>query len=223
MVGLHPEVEPQLRGLALDASRPVIVSDADEVLFAFMADFETWLDTQGYRFVWGTFSLTENIRHKATDRALVQREVKLLLSGYFADRTEHVPPVDGAADALAALSSMAQIVVVSNLPITNREARANALARAGMPYPVIANIGSKGATVAAIAARTGRPLIFLDDGPNQIASVGEAVPDSLRLHFVSDARLGRLIGQAKGSHHRVDRWPDARAIIEAAIGNVRTR
>lgn len=223
MVGLHPEVATQVDALTLDPTRPAIVTDADEVLFAFMADFEIWLGTRGYVFAWGSFSLSGNIRERATDRPLGQAEVQPLLGDYFADRTALVPPVEGAAAALAELSKHAQIVVVSNLPLANREARVGALARAGMAYPLVANVGAKGATVAAIAARTGRPLIFLDDGPNHIASVGEAVPDSLRLHFVSDPRLGRMIGPAKGSHHRVDRWHEASTIIAAALAGQRAR
>jgi hypothetical protein len=217
MTELHPDVGRQIERLILDQRRPVIVTDADEVLFAFMADFETWLGTKGYRFAWGSFSLSGNIREATTDRALDQSEMPALLGGYFADRTEFVPAVEGAATALARLSARAQVVVLSNLPLENREARARALARAGMHYPLVANIGAKGAAVAAIAARSGRPVVFLDDGPNHIVSVGKAVPDSLRLHFVADPRLAKLIGPAKDSHRRVDRWDEATRIIEAAL------
>jgi hypothetical protein len=217
MTGLHPDVVGQLETLVLDPRRPVIVTDADEVLFSFMADFETWLGTQGFRFVWGSFALSGNVREMATGRTVEPSEMPVLLAGYFRDRTELVPVVAGAPAALSRLSARAQIVVLSNLPLENRDARARALAKAGMDYPLVANIGSKGAAVAAIAARSGRPVVFLDDGPNHIVSVGKSVPDSLRLHFVADPRLAKLIGQAKDSHHRVDEWDKALAVIEAAL------
>jgi hypothetical protein len=194
MTGLHPDVVGQLETLVLDPRRPVIVTDADEVLFSFMADFETWLGTQGFRFVWGSFALSGNVREMATGRTVEPSEMPVLLAGYFRDRTELVPVVAGAPAALSRLSARAQIVVLSNLPLENRDARARALAKAGMDYPLVANIGS-----------------------NHIVSVGKSVPDSLRLHFVADPRLAKLIGQAKDSHHRVDEWDKALAVIEAAL------
>jgi len=211
---MPPEVARQLAGLAIAPDRPLIVSDADEVLLQFLAGLETYIAGRDLYLDLTSYALTGNIRRRADAAALPGDQVKALLDDFFAARTEVLEPVAGAADALAALAGRAQIVVLTNVPPAQREARAAALRRHGMDYPVVANVGTKGAAVAALAAATAAPTFFLDDIPRNIASVAEAAADVVRIHFVADPRLARLIGPAPDSHARLDDWPAAHAFIE---------
>ena len=204
----------QLEALDLDPDRPLVISDADEVLFAFMAGFERHLLSRGLYFDWSSFALTGNVRRRADDRPIPEDEVKSSLEEFFHRRTGELEPVPHAADSLAALVGVgAQVVVLSNIPLQQRQARARALARHGMDYPLIANTGSKGPAVAWLAGVMRAPIAFLDDLPRHHAAVAEVAETVLRVHFIADPRLAALLGPAEHSHHRTDHWPEAREII----------
>jgi len=216
---LSPEVADQLAALSFDPDRPIVISDADEVLFAFMAALEGFLDANDLFFDWSSFALTGNIRRKSDSQPVAGTDVREMLMRFFESHTESLAPVPGAADALADLSAGGvQVVVLSNVPLPQREARISALVRHGMDYPLIANSGGKGAAVRALAAKTRAGAVFIDDIPLHHAEVARAVSDVMLLHFVADPRLARLLEPAEHCHHRVDTWPEARRIIADHLG-----
>ncbi|WP_417520202.1 hypothetical protein [Minwuia sp.] len=206
-------IRAQLDAIHIEPGRPLIISDADEVLFAFMAGLETYLQGEGLSFDFSSFAITGNVKD-SDGRALDQAAVRTHLGTFFERHTGELHPVDGAAEALAELSEEAQVVVLSNIPLARRAARASALARHGMDYPLIANEGAKGPAVSALFARARAPAVFIDDIPHNHASVREHADDVHRLHFVADTRLAKLIPKADDSHARADTWPEARPIIE---------
>lgn len=214
---LPGEVIAQLAALRLQVERPLIISDADEVLLQFVRALESYLGEQGLKLELGSFALTGNIRDRATGTALPGLQVRELLQLFFEERTGHIDAVEGAAAALSALARQAQIVVVSNVPFHLAETRQRNLARHGMDYPVIANSGSKGAVVARLAGAIRAPVFFLDDIPRNLASVAEHATEVVRMHFVADPRLARLLGPAEHSHVRLDTWPEARQYIERRL------
>ena len=217
---IHDMVVPQLDALVLEAGRPLVITDADEVLFLFLQGFEAYLEDNGHYLDLSSFALVGNIKNAATEEMAPVEVAKDLLDGFFRDRTETMTPVPGAAAALAALSTRAQVVVLSNLPESSRTAREKALNRAGMPYPVVANIGLKGPVVRHMADRVQAPVWFLDDIPHNHTSVAQAAPDVQRVHFVADPRLARLIGPAEHSNHRVDDWDEVRRLIEGELARL---
>lgn len=214
---LHDDVLSQLEDLAFDPERPLIVSDADEVIFAFVRGLEAYLLDNGHFMDLKSFAMRGNIRDSKSGEAVSAEAVKSLINGYFSERTEQIEPVDGAADALGALSERAQIMVLSNLPLDCRDARHRALVKHGMDYPLVANIGRKGPAMAYLAARQEAPMYFLDDIPHNITSVAQAAGSVTRLHFVADHRLRDLIGAADDADVRTDDWPAARRYIEGHL------
>lgn len=211
-----PDVFEQIEALPLEARRPLIVTDADEVLFVFMADFERYLDEQGHYFDWSSYALFGNVRRRSDRGAVDWDMTRRLLDGFFDARTESMDAAPGAPESLATLNRRAQIVVLSNLPHTRRPERSRALELSGMDYPLISNEGPKGPAVHALATRVEAPVFFIDDTPKHHESVSEHANAVRRLHMVADSRLARIV-PAADSHHRVDDWPGARAIIEAEL------
>ena len=214
---LHDEVRAQLGALALDPARPLLLTDADEVVLQFVAALELFLSGRGLYLDLSSYALTGNIRRVGDGAPETAEAVKALLADFFDERVEHVLPVPGAAEALAALSRQAQVVVLSNVPFARRAARQRALKAHGMDFPVIANHGPKGAAVAEIVRRMRAPVVFVDDIPSNIASVARAAPETIRLHFIADARLARLSPPCPDCHGRHDDWTSARGFIEAAL------
>ncbi|MFQ5957977.1 MAG: hypothetical protein ACE5LF_01270 [Alphaproteobacteria bacterium] len=214
---LHDDVANQIAAVPLRRHRPLIVSDADEVLVNFMTGFEGFLSDRGLYFTWESYRLNGNIRRRGADNALERPEIRDLIDAFFAECIDALTPVEGAAEALGALSRRAQIVVLSNVPLAHCHRRRRWLARHGIDYPLVANIGAKGPAVRELAALAAAPTYFIDDSPQNHLTVARDAGHVHRLHFVADARLARLLGPAPESHHRADDWAAARALIEADL------
>jgi hypothetical protein len=215
---LSESVRNQIAALTLDPARPLIICDADEVLFQFVKSLDVWLRTQDHYLDLQSFAITGNIKHLETQIPWPAEGVKALLNDFFAEGTRDETPVPGAAEALEALSIHAQIVVLTNIKVDYRANRIGALKKHGMPYPVIANEGKKGAAASALAERAGRPVIFLDDLPPNISSVRAGVPGAHIIHFVGDPRLAAMIGPAPDANHRIDEWSEVRDVVERILG-----
>jgi hypothetical protein len=216
-IDVHGDVLKQIERIPLDPDRPLIVTDADEVLCHFIVGLERVLERQALRFDLVGFAITGNVKHR-NGVALSPAEVSEQIELFFESETESIEPVDGAARALAALSAQAQILVLSNVPMPALAARARWLARHGMDYPLVANIGRKGPALRHLAARAGRPVLFIDDIPHNLTSVAEHAPDVLRIQYIADPRLSRAVPRCPDCHHRAADWADIRAFAEARIG-----
>lgn len=217
MTLVHPEVLPQLEELALDPGRPLVISDADEVLFLFMHALEGYLDARGMYFDWASYSLSGNLRHRVDASAVPPEQVPAMIDDFFEHHTDTLDPVPGAAESLAALAGRAQVVVLTNLPVKQRQRRIAALTRHGMAYPVVANIGHKGTAVRHMADRVRAPVFFLDDSPRHLQSVALSAERVERLHFCADGRLHDLLGPITDHHLSTSQWADARAFIERRL------
>jgi len=214
MSDIAPEIMSQLEALSLHEERPLIITDADEVLLRFMERVEHYLDTLGLWIDLSSFALSTNIKSKETNEPV---KVPTLIDDFFAAETAHIEAAHGAADALASLSELAQIVVLTNLPAPHREDRINNLKGHGMDYPVVVNSGLKGPAVKWLTQKTSGPVFFLDDIPHNIDSVAEHAPEVHTIHFVADPRLAKLINKAEGATARIDIWAEAHEFIAGKI------
>lgn len=202
----HPDILVQLEALSLVPDHPLIISDADEVLLRFMAQLEHYLDRQGLWIDLNNFAIRDNIKSCETNEPV---DVPNLIENFFASETRAIAATEGAADALSRLSGQAQIIVLTNLPASEKHGRIENLAGHGMNYPVVIGSGLKGPAVAWLDRQINAPVFFLDDIPHNIDSVAEHAPDVHCIHFVADPRLAKLIDAAKGASIRIDKWDEA--------------
>ena len=209
---LSEEISNQIETLELDPDRPLVISDADEVLLQFMRQFEIYLDRNDMWIDLSSFRLQGNIKYKGSDEA-VDMTNRNIINDFFAAETLNFSPVEGAAEALNALSKEAQIIILTNLPLAQKSERQINLSKHGMDYPVIVGSGLKGPAVKSLGEKINAPLFFLDDIPHNINSVAEYVPTSGRIHMIADPRLSKLIGAAEGASARIDQWQEAQAWI----------
>lgn len=214
---LPAPVAEQLAVLPLQAGRPLLIVDADEVLFYFMRGLETFLASRELYFDWASYALHGNIRRRGDDSPVDAEILHPLLQRFFAEATEMMDPVEGAAEALTELGKAAQIVILSNVPMAARAARSRALARHGMPFPLIANSGPKGPAVAAMLRQTAAAAVFIDDIPHNHSSVAQMAPAVHRLHYIADPRLAALLGPAPDCHHRMESWPLMQAHVATLL------
>ena len=206
--GIHVDVLPQLVDIQIEYNRPLIITDADEVLFNFMQGMELFLAENDMFFDWQSFALHGNIKNKSDETAVKAENIPILLDQFFNEYAHRLPAVEGAADTLARLSEHAQIVVLSNVPPKYAHKRLAGLKQADMDYPLIANVGPKGHVVRHLTEKLERPSFFIDDIPTNHGSVRKHAEHVHRLHYIADERLAKLLGPAEHSSVRLNSWPE---------------
>lgn len=201
-------------------SRPLIISDCDEVLLHMIAPFRDWLDRVHHiHFDFGS-PYEEAFRHKHSSDAIDREQMWALLGGFFDAEMPAQHPIEGAVDALARLGMLADIVILTNLQDHRQAARAEQLAGHGIHLPVYTNQGGKGPAVRRLIAQH-RPAttIFIDDLEGNHASVATHAPEVWRLHMVGEPEMAAHVAPSPHAHARIDRWADAEPWIAARIAH----
>lgn len=195
-------------------SRPLLITDCDEVLLHMVRHFGTWLDEAKEI----EFSLAHGEWEERMTRrdggAISRDEMWGLLGEFFPAEMDRQTLVPHAAEALAALAEQADIVVLTNLGDECREARIEQLARFGIDHRVECNQGGKGEPVARLVAEHGDPVtVFVDDLAVHHDSVARHAPGVHRLHMVAEPELAATMPPAPAAHARIDDWREARRWI----------
>ena len=206
-----------LEHVLIDPRRPLLMVDVDEVLAKFMLGFERFIGRYGYEMRITRFDLFQNIFSAGAEQHVAMDEGLELFNGFFRHGADDLEPADGAADALADLSTQADIVILTNAPGHGRDARSGWLKKHGFDYPLVVNSGLKGPAAAEMAARTAGASVFIDDLLPNLESVAESAPLVSRFQMVADERLRPLAPCAPERHPRHDEWPALKAAIEAIL------
>lgn len=196
----------------LDPARPLVIVDADEVLFRFVEGLDAYLAGRGLYLDLTSYRLHGNVKRRSDGMALDDETVSALLSE-FREGRDDLAPVPGAVEAVIALRTHAQAVVLSNVTESEAPARRRNLDAAGLAIPLAINNGLKGPAVAQLAARAGAPAFFVDDIPHNLTSAAEHAPHVFRIHLVGDDRLRPLLPPARDAHFHAGDWAAAEAFI----------
>ncbi len=201
-------------------SRPLIVTDCDEVLLHMVGPFASWLDADhDIAFQMENADFVGALTRKACGTPLVGDEIWPLLDLFFTHEMPRQTPIDGAIAAMQALGAHADIVVLTNVGPEHQARRVEQLARLGLYYPVIGSRGGKGGPVAQLVADHQPSLtLFIDDLPQHHSSVAAAAPDVWRLHMVGEPAIAAMVGHAADAHARIDHWHGAHDWIMARLG-----
>lgn len=195
-------------------SRPLLVTDCDEVLLYMVAPFRAWLDEAhdvDFDFSGGDFA--KALIDRKTREAVKPADIWPLLNAFFDTEMHRQMPIPGAIEALQAIGEHADIVVLTNLMDHRQEARSQQLARFGIHHRVVCNQGPKGEPLRRIFEEHNPSVaIFVDDLPQHHESASQIVPEIWRLHMVGEEGLAPHIACAANAGHahaRIDRWDEA--------------
>ena len=195
-------------------SRPLVISDCDEVILHMVVHFKDWLEeSQGVDFnlVGGNFG--EALRWQESGKLLEPTEIWKMLGGFFDTEMDRQLPIAGAVDALNELGEHADVVVLTNLVDFRRDHRAQQLAAHGLHARVYTNQGPKGPALKKIIEEYAPSrALFIDDLAQHHLSVKETIPDVVRLHFCGEPMIADGIDCAHKAGHadaRIDLWSDA--------------
>ncbi|MCB2066358.1 MAG: HAD family hydrolase [Erythrobacter sp.] len=194
-------------------SRPLVVTDCDEVLLHMVRHFAEWLDREhGIAFSLQGDPFVQSMRRN-DGQPLGEAEVWGLLGGFFDTEMASQQPIAGAVAAITELQREADVVVLTNLGDERNEARKRQLEAVGIHAPVYTNLGPKGGLLQRIVAEHGASrAVFIDDIAQHHKSASEHVPHVHRLHFCGEPAIAPHIpcAHSKGhAHARIDNWADA--------------
>lgn len=195
-------------------SKPLIISDCDEVLLHMVVPFADWLDeSQGVSFSMTGNDFSQAIRWKDSGELVEGPQVWTFLQKFFDDEMHRQYPISGAVGAINTLAERADVVILTNLRDTHNEARRLQLAEHGIHARVFTNQGPKGPLLQAILDEyQPSKAVFIDDIANHHGSVMEVAPHIDRLHFCGEPSLAPHIScafQSGHAHARIDDWATA--------------
>ena len=192
-------------------SRPLLISDCDEVLLHMVSHFAGWLDeAHSIHFDLDSGGFGDALTHRPSGETLAPDRVWPLLDGFFRGEMHRQTLVPGALDALTRIGEVADIVILTNLGEEAQPWRVEQLAGHGIHHEVVCNQGGKGIPAREIAARhNASSVVFVDDLPVHHASLAKHAPEIWRLHMIAEPRLAAAIPPAEHAHARIDDWPTA--------------
>ncbi|TPL97330.1 hypothetical protein [Mesorhizobium sp. B2-3-10] len=212
-----PETARQIEELAAD-DRPLLVLDVDDVVLEFIRPFPHFLKARGYGLTLASFRLTGNIAETASGRLIEQPEVTALLGDFFDAQADWQSITDGAAEALTGLGNRAEIILLTAMPHRHRAVRRAHLDALGLAYPLLTTEMAKGPAVAKLRGRSGRPVVFVDDQPANLASVRDSVADANLFHLMADNSLRTFLPSVPDDVIVVQDWHEAAPKIAGALG-----
>jgi FMN phosphatase YigB (HAD superfamily) len=195
-------------------SRPLIISDCDEVLLHMVSPFRDWLlEQHGIVFSMIGHDFGQALRRADTGETVGQEEVWRLLNLFFDGEMHRQSPIAGAVDAMRELAGHADVVVLTNLLDHRQEVRSRQLAGHGIDVRVFTNQGPKGPKIRDIVAEY-QPsrTVFIDDLAQHHDSAREVTPEVIRLHLCGEPLLAPHIDCALVAGHadaRIDDWATA--------------
>jgi FMN phosphatase YigB (HAD superfamily) len=191
-------------------SRPLLISDCDEVILHFVSHFAEWVDeAAGLEFAIDAPAFSGALRTR-DGNIVPQERVWPLLDMFFESEMHRQNVVPGAVEALAAVSEKADIVILTNIGHEFQANRVEQLAAFEIRHRVLCNQGGKGKPVLELVeAMNPSAVVFIDDLAVHHASVAQHAPAVWRLHMIAEPRLAVATPRAPQSDARIDSWQEA--------------
>ena len=198
-------------------TRPLLITDCDEVLLHMIGHFAEWIEeAHGYRFELQEPGFANAVRYIDSGEPVPADQVWPLLDRFFDSEMHRQNIVPGALEALAAIGEEADIVVLTNLGDEYHASRVEQLDAVGIRHRVLCNRGGKGRPVAElIEAMKPKVTVFVDDLPVHHESVAKHAPEVWRIHMIAEPRVAAHMPPSPHAHARIDHWSEALPWIRA--------
>lgn len=198
-----------------EPSRPLLVTDCDEVILHMIVPFGQWLgEVHAIDVNLAADELTDMLTHRDTGDKVDQLKIWPLFEAFFEGEMHRQYPFPGAVEGLQRIAQVADVVVLTNTGAAFEVHRTQQLAGHGLPFRVVANSGSKGIPLAALIAEYHPTVVlFIDDLPQHIKGAAEHAPQCWRLHMVGEPAMAGRIKPSRHAHARIDHWSQATPYI----------
>jgi hypothetical protein len=195
-------------------SRPLLISDCDEVLLHMVAHFAEWIsEAHGFDFKLEEQGFAKAVRD-AAGVPVPEERLWPLLDAFFDNEMHRQNIVPGAVEALSQIAEVADIVILTNIGDEYHANRVEQLQAFDIRHEVLCNRGGKGRPVRELIDRMQPSVtVFVDDLHIHHTSVAQHAPEVWRLHMVAEPKIANYVPPAPGAHARIDRWDEASAWI----------
>lgn len=195
-------------------TRPLVVSDCDEVLLHMVRHFRDWLDHEHeVEFLLEGNPFVQSMKRRGSKDPIEEEQVFRYLQLFFDTEMYRQTAVEGAVDAIAELQREADVVILTNLGDKRNEGRRRQLLDHGIAAKVFTNQGPKGAALRRIVEEYAPSrAVFIDDLAQHHASVADSLPGCSRLHFCGEPAIAPHVPCALAAGHahaRIDNWAEA--------------
>ena len=141
-----PQTKSLIDELTIDPDTPLIISDADEVIFELFTHMFEYFDKHGYKFT-GTslvgFEIDEYLFSHDDNKQINKDDFLRIITAFFTHHGDDMPMVKNAYDNLMHLSNHCQIIILTNAPHDYRNRRVEIYKSHGIHFPIITNIGKQ--------------------------------------------------------------------------------
>jgi hypothetical protein len=203
--------------LNINPNLPLLISDADEVIFEFMESFEEYLLSNSMYFSYKSFKLNGNIYNQETNKPIDSANISIIISNFFQEYAIKMPLIKGAKNILEKLSKVMNVIILSNIPKNYAADRIQCLKDNNMNYAFISNEGPKNIKCLELQKLTNKKVFFIDDLPNQISAVSNYCKNIITIHFLQNTKLLKIIPEVKDSDYNVNNWGSILKIIHNNI------
>ena len=203
--------------LNINPNLPLLISDADEVIFEFMESFEEYLLSNSMYFSYKSFKLNGNIYNQETNKPIDSANIPIIISNFFQEYAIKMPLIKGAKNILEKLSKVMNVIILSNIPKNYAADRIQCLKDNNMNYAFISNEGPKNIKCLELQKLTNKKVFFIDDLPNQISAVSNDCKNIITIHFLQNTKLLKIIPEVKDSDYNVNNWGSILKIIHNNI------
>jgi hypothetical protein len=196
-------------------NRPLLITDCDEVLVHMLTHFADWMDeAHGFEFSLDAKHFRDAVRDRRDGQPVPEAKIWPLLDSFFDSEMHRQNIVPGAAEALAEIGEVADIVVLTNIGDQYHANRVRQLEAFDIRHRVLCNQGGKGRPVAELIEQA-RPsvAVFVDDLHIHHESVAKHAPHVWRLHMIAEPRVAAHMPAAQHAHARIDDWSEAKSWI----------
>jgi hypothetical protein len=192
-------------------TRPLLISDCDEVLLHMIGHFADWVDeAHDMHFAIETPGFAEAIRYKESGLPVPAERVWPLLDLFFDSEMHRQNVVPGAVEALARIGEEADIVILTNIGDQYQAGRVRQLEAFDIRHRVLCNRGGKGRPVLELLDELQPSVtVFIDDLPVHHESVAKHASRVWRLHMVAEPRVAAHTPASSHAHVRIDDWETA--------------
>jgi len=196
-------------------SRPLLITDCDEVLLHMLRHFADWVDeAHGLSFALDAPGFREAVRHKDTGAPVAEDRIWPLLDGFFDSEMHRQNVVPGAVQALQEIGEHADIVILTNIGDGHQAGRVEQLAAFGIRHRVVCNRGGKGPPLVDLLEELQPSVaVFVDDLAVHHQSVAKHAPRVWRLHMIAEPLVAAHMPTAPHAHARIDEWSAAHGWI----------
>ncbi len=203
---------PEINISNFNIDKPLLVCDADEVIFDFMTCFERYLRSRNLYFSWNSYALEGNILDQ--EKKEIHKDlIKEIINDFFKSNTFTMDLMIGAKKSLKNLSTIYNIMVLSNIPFDFYDDRLKALKKNNLDFPFVANKGPKGKAMKYLAEIFKNDIWFIDDSPFQIKSVHLSEKRIKTILYVGNSKLENLINHNKYWDYFSNKWEKNEKIL----------